>query len=181
MGEKTPHIILPDRIYLIGFMGSGKSTAGKRLASRLGYQFRDLDNMIERQYKTSIPLLFEQYDEQAFRLLERDMLHETTNLHKTVIATGGGTPCFFDNMDFINENGCSVYFEFPPSALANRLQHAKRKRPLLNEVKPEQLTDNIAARLEKRLPYYEQAHIIIKGINLDLKVLIQQINDYFLR
>ncbi len=168
----------PDRIYLVGFMGSGKSTAGKRLAKRLGYRFTDLDKMIEYQYKTSIPLLFEKYDENAFRLIEQKALHQTSSLRKTVIATGGGTPVFSDNMDFILRNGLTVYIELTPKALSNRLANTKKKRPLLSKATPDELAAIIEEKLAQREDFYKKAHLTVEGINLQASTLAQLIRDY---
>ncbi len=183
MTKKTSNIefAFPERIYLVGFMGCGKSTAGKRLARRLGYRFVDLDKLIEAQYKTSIPLLFEQYDENAFRILEQKALHQTSTFRNTVIATGGGAPCFFDNMDFIKAHGLAVYIYISPKGLADRLLHAKRKRPLISGISEDELVDHITEKLESRKDFYEQAHITVDGINLTAALLEEAIKDYALR
>lgn len=172
---------LPERIYLTGFMGSGKTTAGKRLARILGYRFVDLDNIIERQYKTSITLLFEQYDEKAFRLLEQKALHETASFQQTVISTGGGTPCHFDNMDFMLRKGLVVYIHIPPKGLAQRLLAAKRKRPLLSEIAPDGLVPFIEQKLEDRERYYNRANLIVEGINMKAFDLAKKIRHHCLR
>lgn len=151
----------PERIYLVGYMGSGKTTAGKQLASILDYEFRDLDHLIEEAYKTSIPLLFKKYDEHAFRLIEQTMLHQTQSFRQTVIATGGGTPCFFDNMTFINRSGLSVYLKLTPAELLQRLVNTKRKRPIIENIENHELLKHITQKLETREPYYRMAQIII--------------------
>lgn len=171
----------PDRIYLVGFMGSGKSTAGKRLAKMLGYRFTDLDKMIEHQYKTSIPLLFEKYDEHAFRLIEQRTLHETKALTKTIIATGGGTPAHFDNMNFILQNGLTIYIELSPKALSNRLSNAKKKRPLIKKANSDEITTIINEKLSEREAFYKKAHLTVQGINLQPSTLVQTIRDYVSR
>lgn len=181
MKENAQHNRLPGRIYLVGFMGSGKSTAGKRLARVLGYRFADLDKMIEEHYKTSIPLLFEQYDEEAFRLLEQKMLHSTQELTGTVIATGGGTPAFSDNMDFLNRHGLTVYLEMPPKALAERLLKAKKKRPLLKTVTPDELVSFIGKKLTVRESYYRQAHLTLRGVSVSITEMASAIRDYSFR
>ncbi|MCF8231924.1 MAG: shikimate kinase [Bacteroidales bacterium] len=155
----------PERIYLVGYMGSGKTTAGKQLASILDYEFRDLDHFIEETYKTSIPLLFKKYDEHAFRLIEQTMLHQTQAFKKTVIATGGGAPCFFDNMNFINRTGFSVYLKLPPAELLKRLVNTKRKRPIIENIENHELLEHITQKLETREPYYRMAQLIIEATN----------------
>lgn len=172
---------LPNRVYLVGFMGCGKSTAGKRLAKRLGYRFIDLDKQIEAQYKTSIPQLFEQYDEHAFRLLEQKALQQTYSTEKTVIATGGGTPCFFDNMDFMLNSGLVIYIHIPPKGLSDRLKHTKKKRPLISQVGAEELTRHISEKLDERKDYYEKAHLKVEGIDLTVTGLEKAIFNYALR
>ena len=171
----------PDRIYLVGFMGCGKSTAGKQLAKMLGYRFTDLDKMIEHQYKTSIPLLFEKYDEHAFRLIEQKALHETTAFTKTVIATGGGTPVYFDNMDFILQNGLTIYIELSPKALTNRLSNAKKKRPLIKKAESDEITIIIEEKLSQREDIYKKAHLTVPGINMQTSTLVKVIRDYVSR
>lgn len=151
----------PGRIYLVGYMGSGKSTTGKRLASKLNYRFVDLDRLIESTYKTSIPLLFEKYDEHAFRLLEQSALKNTLTGTRTVIATGGGAPCFFDNMDVMNRNGFTIYLKMTPGALAYRLKHARKRRPLLENINEAELQEHISHNLEEREKYYKKAQLIV--------------------
>jgi shikimate kinase len=169
---------LPDRIYLIGFMGSGKTTAGKRLAKMLGYRFVDLDKMIEHHYKSSIPLLFEQYDEAAFRLLEKEMLQKTSAFSATIIATGGGTPVFYDNMAFLKQSGLTIYLQLPAAALAERLLHARRKRPLLQTVTREELVPYIESKLQEREDYYQQADLIMRGVSLKIGEMARAVCDY---
>ncbi len=149
------------RIYLVGYMGSGKTTMGRKLATMMNYHFTDLDQLIEKTYKTSIPLLFQNYDEHAFRLLEQEMLHITQSYEQTVISTGGGAPCFFDNMDFINRSGVSIYLKLTPEQLAERLKNAQKKRPLLQSLEDDELLDHIHKTLAKREEFYRQAKVIV--------------------
>ncbi len=159
------------RIYLIGFMGSGKTTAGKRLARALDYAFTDLDSMIEERYHVTIPSLFEKYDEHAFRTLEHETLKDTLTLPRHVIATGGGTPCFFNNMELINGSGISVYLRLSPASLHQRLLNSKKKRPLIQRHPPAEVLDYIKRTLDERDPYYLRAHHIVKGEDLDIGAL----------
>ncbi len=163
------------RIYLTGFMGSGKSTVGRQLARKLDYAFVDLDDRIEKDYKTSIPLIFEKYDESAFRRLEQEVLHRTVQSDHTVIATGGGTPCFYDNMEWMNRNGLTVYLKLHPKSLHQRILNAKKVRPLIRQQPPEKVMKFIEQKLGEREPFYMQASIIIKGEDLDLNKLADKI------
>lgn len=151
------------RIYLVGFMGSGKSSVGRRLAKKLDYDFVDLDTEVEQQVGMDIPEIFLKYGESHFRKLEEKALLSTSHLHKAIIATGGGTPCFFENMKFINEQGASVYLRMSPASLAYRLEHAQKQRPLVENLKGEDLLAYIEEKLKEREPYYLQAKCIIKG------------------
>lgn len=151
------------RIYLIGFMGSGKTTLGKRLARRLEYAFVDLDQELEQAEGVSVPELFRMHGEAHFRELERDVLHATAKLERVVVATGGGTPCFFDNMDFILQHGVSVYLRMNHVSLAHRLENAFVKRPLVENLKGEDLIEFIENKLKEREPWYMKAHCVIKG------------------
>ncbi len=151
------------RIYLIGFMGCGKSSLGKRLARKLGYPFIDTDTVIEEEWGKSVPEIFQQEGEAAFREKESEVLRSTAGLNKVVVATGGGTPCFFDNMDFILEQGVSVYLRMSVQSLAHRLENARIRRPLLEDFQGSALMEEIGQRLKEREPWYARAHCIIKG------------------
>lgn len=142
-------------------MGSGKSTIGKNLASSLGFPFLDLDHHFEERYRISILDFFDKYDENLFRSMERDLLHETIAFDDVMISTGGGTPCFFDNMNFIRQHGIAVYICWPADLLAERLQNLRKKRPILKDVDPEFLPEKISEHLAEREFFYSQADIII--------------------
>lgn len=155
------------RIFLIGFMGSGKSTMGKKLAAKLGYDFIDLDQQIEKNIGTSIGDYFASHGEAEFRKLESETLKGYAYPQNAVIATGGGAPCFFDNMDWMNANGTSMYIEMPPAALAKRLEGGKEKRPLLRDLDEAGMIAFIESKLSERESFYKRATIIINGINLN--------------
>lgn len=158
-------------IYLIGFMGSGKSTAGKKLAAMLGYSFIDLDSMIENKYKITIPDIFSRFDEAAFRRVEHETLKQTFGLQNHVIATGGGTPCFFNNMELINLNGYSIYLKMHPKSLYDRLIHSKKNRPLITGQPGEKVLDYIEEQLWKRNYFYNRAKHTVKGEGLRIDEL----------
>lgn len=151
------------RIYLVGFMGCGKSSLGKRLARRLGYAFFDTDHEIERETGKRVWELFRDEGEPALRERERQVLRRTADMDKVVVATGGGTPCFFDNMDFILAHGISVYLRMSVSSLVHRLENARVQRPLLQDLKGEPLFSEISGRVADREPFYMKANCIIKG------------------
>lgn len=163
------------KIFLIGFMGCGKSTLGRKLATKLGYDFIDLDHQIEKQIGMSIGAYFAANGEEAFRAFERKTLQELDYPSNCVVATGGGAPCYFDNIEWINNNGVSVYIEMSPAALARRLENGKEKRPLLKDMNQEEMIGFIEKKLEERDPFYLQASLKVSGINLspdDLRALL---------
>lgn len=170
------------RIYLIGYMGSGKSTVGKNLASCLGFQFLDLDHHFEERYRISILDFFDKYDENLFRSMERDLLHETGEFDDVLISTGGGTACFFDNMKFIREHGIAIYIRWPAGMLAERLQNLRKKRPILKDLDPESLPEKISEQLAEREFFYGQADIIIDAGAFSpqqlTEILLKKIADF---
>jgi shikimate kinase len=163
------------RIYLTGYMGSGKSTIGKKLANKLGFLFIDLDSLIENKYRITIPDIFNRFDEDAFRLVEHQTLQETFTFSNAVISTGGGTPCFYDNMALINQHGYSVYIQMHIKSLYDRLINSKKKRPLLDNKTPEQVMEHIHKQLKERESFYLQSKLVIKGESLDINVLVDLI------
>ncbi len=166
-------------IYLLGFMGAGKSFWGKQLAIHLDYSFIDLDDFIEKQHKLSIPDLFNKYGETVFRKWEAKALRKTTAYKKTVIATGGGTPCYHDNLSFINNRGISCYLKVPLDILWERLEKDQSKRPLLQSLDKEELYVFIKKKLRERKPYYKRAHLTITPHNIDLKEWVAQLKQYY--
>lgn len=151
-------------LFLIGFMGSGKSYWGKIIASRLVLPFLDLDEWIMEKQEKTIAQIFDEQGETGFRLIERDALRLLADLPVQVIATGGGTPCFFDNMDWMNQHGTTIFLNTPPTLLAERLRGEKEFRPLLRSVQDVDLLDFIIKKLEERAEFYLQANIILEQI-----------------
>ena len=148
------------RIFLIGYMGSGKTTVGKLLARSLSLEFIDLDAFIENKYRKSIALLFEEKGEEMFRRIESHALREVAAFEDVLISTGGGAPCYFDNMAFMNRVGTTIYIEASPEELAARLQASKTVRPLIAGKKDEELVSFIREHLAQRERYYNDAHIV---------------------
>lgn len=153
-----------NRIFLIGYMGSGKTTVGKLLAEKLHYSFVDMDSHIEEKQFKSVSQIFAELGEAKFRLIEQQCLHEVADFENAVISTGGGAPCFFDNMEYMNSRGVTVYLQLSAAELSARLElsHAN-KRPLLAERKGEELRQFIADGLAKREPFYAKAQFAVHG------------------
>ena len=145
------------RIILIGYMGSGKTTLGKALSKETGLMFYDLDWYIESRMRKTISELFAEKGEEGFRKVEYNMLHEVAEFEDVIISCGGGTPCFFDNMDYLNQQGDVVYLKATPETLYKHLQMARVERPLLKGKSQEELIDYITTHLQEREPYYQQA------------------------
>lgn len=154
------------KIFLIGFMGCGKSTLGRKLATKLGYDLIDLDHQIEKNTGFAVGDYFSAHGEEAFRKLESETLQAFNYPKNCVIATGGGTPCFFDNIDWMNANGTTIYIEMPPAALAKRLESGIAKRPLLRNLTPEGVLEFIEGKLAEREPFYAKAALVMSGISL---------------
>lgn len=155
------------RIFLTGYMGAGKTTLGKLLARKLDVSFIDLDWYIEERYHKTVGELFQERGEQGFRELERSMLHEVGAIENVVISTGGGAPCFYDNMEFMNENGTTIFLEVNPDVLFRRLRIAKQQRPILQNKTDEELTSFIENALNARRPFYTQAQYIFNADELE--------------
>ena len=150
------------RVILVGYMGAGKTTIGKVLAREMGLEFYDLDNYIEDRFHQKIPDIFAQKGEEGFREIERKMLHEVAEFENVIISCGGGTPCFFDNMDYMNSRGETFFLDAPPTVLKEHLQMGKTVRPLIQGKTPEELIAYIEESLQKRLPYYQKAKHTLK-------------------
>lgn len=145
------------RILLVGFMAAGKTTLGKALAKDLGLQFVDLDLYIESRYHATVSQIFAERGEEGFRQIERNMLHEVAEFEDVIIATGGGTPCFFDNMEYMNAQGTTVFLDASVDVIFTRLTIARIQRPLVAGKTDEELRSYITETLNRRLPYYSRA------------------------
>jgi len=144
-------------------MGCGKSTMGRAVASELKLTFIDLDSFLEEKYFRTIPQIFAEEGEEGFRRKERIVLEEVSAFDDVIVATGGGAPCFFDNMDLMNNSGFCIFLDVNKESLVNRLIHAKTERPLIHGKSPEELGKFIDGMMEKRRPFYEMARYILQG------------------
>lgn len=154
------------RIYLIGYMGAGKTTVGKKLAKSFDIGFIDLDKFIESKYHKTVPEIFAEWGESEFRLIEQKSLKEVSEIENVVISTGGGAPCFFDNIGLMNRTGITVYIHAEPEELAARLRASKTVRPMVSGKSGEELTPFIASHLLEREKFYKQAQIVCKTDHL---------------
>jgi len=158
-------------VYVIGFMGSGKSTAGKKLASILGWSFIDLDKRIEEHTGRTIPEIFSQDGEACFRSLETEILKSLKFQTNTVISTGGGTPCYGENMEYMLETGLTVYLKMTPGQLKSRLAESSTERPLIKGLSSAELLRFIEEKLAYREKWYSRAEIIVEGASLNIRML----------
>ena len=145
------------RIILIGYMGAGKTTVGKALASELSMRFYDLDWYIESRMRKKVAQIFAERGEEGFRKIEHNMLHEVAEFEDVIISCGGGTPCFYDNMDYLNQQGQVVYLRCQPEVLHKHLLMGKTDRPLLHGKTPDELIAYIREQVEKREEHYLKA------------------------
>ena len=149
------------RIILIGYMGAGKTTIGKILAKDLGVPFYDLDWYIETRMRKKVKQIFDERGEEGFRIIEKNMLHEVAEFENVVLACGGGTPCFFDNMEYMVGQGDVVYLRGTPEVLFRHLKMGKGVRPLLLGKSDEELLEYIKENVEKREEFYMKANHIV--------------------
>ena len=159
-------------------MGSGKTTAGKKLARKLTYNFIDLDLLIESETGMSISAYFEKFGEEKFRLLEQQVLRTSFKLKNTIISTGGGAPCFYDNIDEINKNGLSVYLNADINLIISRLHGEKNQRPLIKDKGDEEFKNYIRDLLLKREPFYNKAKIVVSAKSLEIEKLKTEIISF---
>jgi shikimate kinase len=154
---------MTERIFLIGFMGSGKTTHGKRLARALDWRFVDMDERIRELTGLSIPEIFRDHGEDYFRMKEEEVLLSLCERKQVVVSTGGGAPCYRDNMQKMNDSGLTIYIKLPPGALLDRLVKSKTSRPLLDGKTEGEMQKTIVELLASREPYYNRAAVIIDG------------------
>ena len=165
------------RIILIGYMGAGKTTIGKTLAKQLGVPFYDLDWYIETRMRKKVKQIFDERGEEGFRVIEKNMLHEAAEFENVVIACGGGTPCFFDNMEYMVGQGDVVYLRGTPEVLFRHLKMGKGVRPLLLGKNDEELLEYIRENVRKREEFYTKANHIIDIPCMEDEDKIQETTD----
>jgi len=168
-------------VYMIGFMGSGKTTAGKKLASSLGWSFIDLDRIIEESLEMSIPEIFEKLGEEHFRETEAELLRFYSKKENTVLSTGGGVPCFGDNMQFMLDTGLTIYLKLTPDQLVSRLAGSSDARPLLKGLKGEGLLAYVQDKLREREAFYEKSEIKADGFSADIPSIVRAVKNSFVR
>ena len=150
------------KIFLLGLTGAGKSTVGKLLANKLSYPFIDLDEVIRFETRRTVEEIFEKDGEEYFRQLEKKFLQKVASVDRRVIATGGGTPCYADNMDFIKNNGLSIFLYTPLYLVIDRLHESDAsQRPMIKGKSKEELQEFLSSKFSERLPYYSRADFAI--------------------
>jgi shikimate kinase len=154
-------------------MGSGKSTLGRLLAKKLNLAFIDLDTFLEEKYFRTIPHIFAEEGEAGFRLKEQIVLKEVSAFDNVIVATGGGAPCFFDNMEVMNNSGFCIFLDVDTDSLVNRLIHAKTERPIIKGKSPDELHQFIDGMMLKRRPFYEKAKYILKGNEISPEQVVE--------
>ena len=163
-------------VFLVGLPGSGKTTLGKQLAKKTGYAFSDLDELIVNTQQVSIEYIFKHHGESAFRNMESECLHTYSKSTNTIVSTGGGAPCFNDNMEWMNANGITVFLKPPLSELAHRLNaNNNSHRPMLKGLNEEELFLFLENRLQDRIPFYSQALYVIDKSNPSAKDILEKI------
>ena len=163
------------KIYIIGFMGSGKTTTGMKLAALLGWSFTDLDKYLEENTGMTIPDIFSVRGETYFREAESEALKSLRPLTNSVISTGGGTPCYADNMDYMLETGLTIYLKLTPGQLKSRLSGTGGERPLIKDLGDADLLNFIREKLALREKWYSRAELTVKGFNADIRSIYSQV------
>lgn len=159
------------RIYLIGFMGSGKSHWGRRWAATHEWPFYDLDDMVTSSERLSVTDIFEQKGEEYFRMRETLTLRRTLGINRAIIACGGGAPCFHGNMEWMNEQGFTIYLSATPAYLLQQVMNDRSQRPLLKNVNEAELLYFIQQKLAEREPFYQQAKLTLHADGLSANSL----------
>jgi len=164
-----------NRIYLIGYMGCGKTTVGRRLAEKLDFQFVDVDLFIENRQRKTVSEIFAEKGEETFRMLEHKTLEELSLFENVVISTGGGAPCFHNNMELMNKSGLTVYLKVTPKELINRLKNGQNKRPLLKGKTTDEMLSFVTENVNKRSFYYTQAALVFDAEINDINYIVNNL------
>ena len=159
-------------------MGSGKTTVGKKMANGLSYDYFDLDHFIEQKEKKSVRKIFEIMGEAYFREQESKYLRTISDDKNCVISTGGGLPCYNNNMDYMNNNGLTVYLKMKPEHLFSRLKNGRKNRPLIKDKNDQELFQYIVDKLNEREFFYQKSRVVVDGFNLNMNDLLEKIRSY---
>ncbi len=169
------------RIIIIGYMGAGKTTVGKALSKQLNMPFYDLDWYIESRMRKTVKEIFDERGEEGFRIIEHNLLHEVAEFEDVIISCGGGAPCFYDNMEYMNQQGETVYLKATPEVLYGHLKMGKSVRPLLENKTQEEVKDFIYEQLKIREPYYNKAKYILDVNLMDdydkIRIFVTKLRD----
>jgi len=165
------------RIFLVGYMGCGKSSLGRKLSDRLGISFIDLDLFIETRYQKTISEIFKKFGEKGFREKERICLREVCSFENVIIAVGGGAPCFYDNMEKMKDNGSCFFLDVGEEEIVSRLMKSKQERPLIEGKSSEEIMSFVKKMMKQRRPYYEKAQYVIKGNDIKLEELFLKVKE----
>jgi len=164
-------------VYLTGFMGSGKTTLGRKLAALLKYRFIDLDSEIEKRERRSVSSIFSDPGEKYFRRVESEVLRSIDREGDYVVASGGGTPCYGYNIDYMNSTGITVYLRMSAGAIVSRLATGASSRPLLAGLSGDDLLKYVENKISEREPYYLKSAIVFDGLNADASKLKEAIES----
>ena len=168
-------------LFIIGYMASGKTTFGKALARRTGMQHIDLDFFIEQRFHSTVREIFATRGEAEFRRIESAMLREVGEMDDIIVSCGGGTPCFGDNLDYMNSRGLTVCLQADDDVIADRVMQAGNKRPLMAGKSREEIISTIHEHMQARRPYYDRAQLIISGDRLENKAQIAETVEDFVK
>ncbi|MBE9488266.1 MAG: shikimate kinase [Bacteroidetes bacterium] len=163
-------------IFLVGYMGCGKSTLGRHMAQELNYKYIDTDTLIEKKYDATIPQIFVLHGEDRFREMEREAVQSLDESENAVVSTGGGLPCHNENIELLNSKGFTIYIEVPEELLLKRISKTSSKRPLLAHKTPDEMLDFVKDSLDRRRPYYQQAKMKISGGHIQAHDIVQLMN-----
>lgn len=163
-------------VFLVGYMGCGKSTLGRQMAREMGCEFLDTDELVEQAEGADVSEIFARQGEAAFRTMERQAIESLRGKANAVVSTGGGLPCFGDNMELLNKLGFTVYLNVPVDTLVSRISKTGSKRPLIVQKSEDELVEFVKESLSVREPYYKQAMMTVSGRSVRASDIVQLIN-----